>query len=403
MRPSRRHELAERVCQHRARLEQTLLEIAERGTALSKTEARLIIEAADLRLAEVERELRCTTLRFLGIPTGRLRRFLRRLRGLFQPRIGRLQHYPARPLQLPASYQRAKPPQPAPVISVVTPSFQHGRFIERTIESVVGQDYPALEYIVQDGGSTDETIDILERVSDRLTRWASAPDDGQAEALNRGFQWTTGEIMGWLNSDDLLLPGSLACIAQYFMSHPETDVVYGNRVMIDDNDGQIGAWILPPHDDLALTLADYIPQETLFWRRPIWDAAGGGLDEDFSYALDWDLLLRFRNVGARMVRLPRYLGAFRIHKGQTTSLEHALGLAEMARLRERVHGRPVELGEVHERLRPYLRRHVGAHVRQRVVERLPIARVRVDIRSTERRSIPGAPAQNLIHGAPARK
>ncbi len=108
------------------------------------------------------------------------------------------------------------------------------------------------------------------------------------------------------------------------------------------------------HDDLALTLADYVPQETLFWRRRIWDAAGGYVDPSFGYALDWDLLLRFRDAGATMVRLPRFLGAFRIHAEQKTSAADALGLEEMARLRERVHGRPVSIDEVLPRLRPYL-------------------------------------------------
>ena len=102
------------------------------------------------------------------------------------------------------------------------------------------------------------------------------------------------------------------------------DVVYGHRLMIDQTDGQIGAWVLPPHSDLALTLADFVPQETLFWRRRIWDEAGGFVDPRFGYALDWDLLLRFRDAGAKMVRFPRFLGAFRIHAEQkTTALEAA--------------------------------------------------------------------------------
>ena len=339
---------------------------------LTKTEARLIVDLAELGLDDVERALR-RALVPQWIPA-RLRRLLRRIRGLSQPRIGRLHHYPARPLLVRASYHKVKPPQGAPTISIVTPSFQHGRFIERTVQSVVGQKYPALEYVVQDGGSTDGTLEILEHVGDRLTRWVSEPDGGHADALNRGFRWTTGEIMGWLNSDDLLLPGSLAYVAGYFASNPSVDVIYGNRLMIDDCDGEVGAWILPPHDDSALALADFVPQETLFWRRRIWEAAGSCLDESFEYALDWDLLLRFREAGARIVRLPRFIGAFRVHDGQRTSAEYSLGLEEMDRLRERVHGRPLSIEEVNAGLRPYLRRHVRAHLRQRILDRVPFAR-----------------------------
>ena len=185
--------------------------------------------------------------------------------------------------------------------------------------------------------------------------------------------------MAWLNSDDVLLPGSLAYVAGYFAAHAEVDVVYGDRIMIDEHDREIGAWVLPPHDDDALTVADYVPQETLFWRRPIWEAVGGALDPAFGYALDWDLLLRFRAEGAKMVHLPRFLGGFRIHDAQKTTSAHLFGRVEMARLRQREHGRPVPIVEVTERLRPYLRRHIVAHTRYRLVDRLPSQRVAVDL------------------------
>ena len=183
--------------------------------------------------------------------------------------------------------------------------------------------------------------------------------------------------MAWLNSDDLLLPGTLAYVAQYFAKHPEVDVVYGNRIMIDDDDGQIGSWILPAHDDHALTLADYVPQETLFWRRRIWDAAGGSVDTSFAFAIDWDLLLRFRAAGARMVRLPRFLGAFRVHPEQKTTVNDEVGRAECDWLREREHGRQVPIDEVLARLRPYLRRHVWVHNWRRFLDQFPAQRVSV--------------------------
>jgi glycosyltransferase involved in cell wall biosynthesis len=307
--------------------------------------------------------------------TARLDR--RRVGSWPRPRIGHLEHHEPKPLRVPTKYPCAEPPSPAPAISIVTPSFQQGRYLGRTLYSVVSQQYPALEYVVQDGGSSDGTLDVLQRFGPLLARWASEPDDGQADAINRGFAHTLGEIMGWLNSDDLLLPGSLAYVARYFAEHPEVDVVYGYRLMIDEQDRQIGSWILPAHDDLALTLADFIPQETLFWRRRVWDAAGACVDPSFEYALDWDLLLRFRKAGARMVCLPRYLGAFRVHDEQKSAAAHDVGVVECASLRERLHGRPVSIEEVLQRLRPYLVRHVLVHTRRRTLDRLLVRSVRI--------------------------
>jgi GT2 family glycosyltransferase len=286
-------------------------------------------------------------------------------------------------LRVPAHYLRTTAPDPAPTISIVTPSFEQGRFLDRTIYSVVSQRYPALEYVVQDGGSNDGTLEVLRRFEPLLSAWRSEPDAGQADAVNRGFRETHGELMAWLNSDDLLLPGSLAYVARYFAEHPDVDVVYGHRLMIDENDGQIGAWVLPRHDDAVLTLADYIPQETLFWRRRVWDEAGGTVDSTFGYALDWDLLLRFRQVGAKMVRLPRFLGAFRIHSEQKTTALDDVGASESYRLRLREHGREVPIEEVLTRLRPYFARHILVHSRQRIVDRLPLRRVAVSLEPVE--------------------
>ena len=374
MRRSRQLHLADLVHEHRVKLEQVAVELAERGEPISELEARLIAEAGHVRLIEVENALRHEARPGLEDASAGVTRALARLRSWRKPRIGNLRHYEPKPLMVPASYLRQTGPERPPTISIVTPSYEQGRFLERTLYSVVSQKYPALEYVVQDGGSTDVTVDVLHRFEPMLTSWRSEPDRGQADAINRGFRQTSGEIMAWLNSDDLLLPGALGHVARYFDKHPQVDVVYGNRLMIDENDGQIGAWILPQHDDLAITLADYIPQETLFWRRRVWEAAGAALDTSFSYALDWDLLLRFRDVGARMVRLPRFLGAFRIHPEQKTTATDFVGFSETNRLRQRLHGREVPIEEVLRRLRPYFVRHILAHSRQRIVDRFPARR-----------------------------
>lgn len=371
--------LADVLRQHQDRLGEAVSDVLERQAPLTELEAKLLVEAGTARLREVENALRHAAYESRrGAGRERAAKVGRRIASWTKPRIGVLKHYEPRPLVVPASYFRTLPPSPAPRISIVTPSFQHGHYLDRTLYSVVAQSYPALEYVVQDGASTDETLDILRRFEPHLATWASEPDDGQADAINRGFARTSGEIMAWLNSDDLLLPGSLAYVASYFARHPEIDVVYGHRVMIDGNDGQIGAWILPRHDDRVLALADYVPQETLFWRREIWERAGGYVDTSFRYAMDWDLLLRFRAAGARMVRLPRFLGAFRIHDEQKTTAIDAVGLSEMDRLRVRMHGRVVALDEVLRALRPFFVRHIFTHSWYRAVDRVPLPRVEVE-------------------------
>jgi glycosyltransferase involved in cell wall biosynthesis len=215
---------------------------------------------------------------------------------------------------------------------------------------------------VQDGGSNDETPDVLRTYAPELAYAVSEKDSGFGDALNRGFRRTTGEILAYLNSDDLLLPGALNYVAWYFSKHPEVDVVYGHRVVIDEYDGEIGRWVLPPHDDEVLSWADFVPQETLFWRRAIWERIGGTVDESLRFAVDWDLLLRFREAGARMHRLPRFLGAFRVHPHQKTSAEIVeVGAQEMSKLRERCLGTTVSQAEVDTAIRPYLRRHFFYH------------------------------------------
>jgi glycosyltransferase involved in cell wall biosynthesis len=277
------------------------------------------------------------------------------LKGLLTPRLGVLHQYAPRPLPERPIGRPPPVPSPAPRISIVTPSFKQGHFIRHTIDSILDQGYPALEYIVQDGGSPDQTVDVLKSYGSRLTSWSSEQDRGQSDALNRGFSRTTGEIMAYLNSDDLLMPGSLAVVADHFASHPGIDVVYGHRVIIDEESREVGRWVMPPHDDGVLAYADYIPQETLFWRRSAWDRAGGRIDDTFRFAMDWDLILRLQAAGARFERLPFFLGAFRVHSAsKTTSVLNDVGAAEMDRLRMRTLGYCPDHVEINRVLKPYL-------------------------------------------------
>ena len=275
------------------------------------------------------------------------------------PRLGVLNQHPPRPLAPSAPYWLKTPEAAAPRIAIVTPSYQQGHFLERTIRSVLDQGYPNLQYHVQDGGSTDGTREVLERYSDKLT-WVSERDSGQTQAINRGFARVSGDIMAWLNSDDILLPGALAFVADYFAAHPEVDVIYGHRLLIDENDRQIGRWMVPRHNDYVLSWADYVPQETLFWRRRLWEKVGERVDESFRFAMDWDLLVRFRDADARFVRVPRFLGGFRIHPQQKTSAAiNEIGFAEMSRIRERALGRVPTQREIGKAVLPYLMRHIA--------------------------------------------
>ena len=274
------------------------------------------------------------------------------------PRLGVLKQHSPKPLE----YSPPTPPERVaelPSITVVTPSYNQGKFIGATIDSVLDQHYPFLEYIVQDGGSTDSTTDVLRGYAHPDMSWESAPDGGQSNAINLGHRKGSGQVMAWLNSDDVLLPGTLAYVGAFFSANPDVDVVYSHRVLIDADGDEIGRWLLPGHDSKALMWADYIPQETMFWRRSIWDKVGG-IDESFRFAMDWDLLLRFEASNANIVRLPIFGGGFRVYDEQlTSSVIESLGAEEMRRLRHRCHGRDVTSTEIAKALTPYLARHIA--------------------------------------------
>jgi glycosyltransferase involved in cell wall biosynthesis len=177
-----------------------------------------------------------------------------------------------------------------PLVSIITPSLNQGRFIRETIESVLSQDYPRLEYIVVDGGSTDSTLDILRSYSGRLF-WSSAPDLGQADAVNTGFRFAKGEILGWLNSDDTYHPGAVKAAVEHLATHPDTAVVYGGAYYIDEKNAVVGTY---PTEDFSLDRmaeACLICQPTAFIRRAALDIVGL-LDPALNYCMDYDLWIR---------------------------------------------------------------------------------------------------------------
>lgn len=268
-------------------------------------------------------------------------------------------------------FPAARGPAARPRLAIVTPSFRHAAYLEQTMRGVLEQP-TAVDYVVQDGGSQDGTVDILQRLArefpadgdrarPRLVAWSSERDSGQADAIARGFAKTSGapdDVMAYLNSDDFYTPGALAFVAEYFARHPEIDVLYGHRIVVDEQSREIARWFLPAHDAAVLRLNDFVPQETLFWRRRLWDRVGG-LDTSFHFAVDWDLLLRFQAAGACIVRVPYFLACFRAHAAQKTSaIMHSTGQSEITRLRERTHGRAFPAHEIegHPLLMRYLRR-----------------------------------------------
>lgn len=267
-------------------------------------------------------------------------------------RLGSFTQYAPRPLAIEKLCHNDSPVLDGPSISIVTPSYNQGAYLENTIRSVLDQNYANLEYRVHDGGSTDRSLDILRRHEHRLQGWVSESDSGQAQAINRGFAKTSGQIMAWLNSDDRLVPGTLHAVARCFQKLPEVDVVYGHRIIVNSEGLEVGRWITPRHRRGDMIWADYVPQETMFWRRSVWERVGGRVDEELRFAMDWDLVARFERAGARFYRLPRFLGIFTTHKDQKSiAIKEGIGRREFEQIRSRYAGRGIE--RLHCRLRSY--------------------------------------------------
>lgn len=266
-----------------------------------------------------------------------LSRFCMRVNRMFWPGVWRLGTYLPRPVTLRVVQPNCKQHgQPLPRITIVVPTLNQGRFIEATLRSIIDEQYPNLELIVIDGGSTDNTLKIIKQYESHLAWWVSESDSGQTAAINKGFTKSTGEIMAWINSDDLVASGALRRVANHFVAQPEIQVVYGNRVVINEEGLEIGRWILPRHSKRVLQWSDFVPQETLYWTRNAWNLVGGSLDENFCFAMDWDFLLRLSAQQIKFKHLPEFLGLFRVHHQQKTSSQMAsIGLQEMLILRRR--------------------------------------------------------------------
>ena len=215
-----------------------------------------------------------------------------------------------------------------PTLSVITPSFNCGEFIDDAIRSVSQQQAVAVEHIVVDGGSTDDTVAILKRYPQ--VRWTSEPDHGQSDAINKGFLRATGDLMGWLNADDYYLPGGLEAIAHAAQEHPEADVIYGDCVFVDGRGKIVRSKVEHDFDPAILMyFGCYIPSTSTFFRRRVIESKLL-LDCEYRVCMDFEYFTRLAHAGYKFLYTPRFIAAFRWH-GNNISLSHAARRAEERR------------------------------------------------------------------------
>jgi glycosyltransferase involved in cell wall biosynthesis len=219
-------------------------------------------------------------------------------------------------------------------VTVVTPSFNQAKFLERTIQSVLSQDYEDLEYIIIDGSSTDGSVEIIERYADRLAYWVSESDTGQTEAINKGFARASGEVLAWLNSDDTYEPGAICAAVAYLKDHPEVGLVYGDGNFIDADDRIIGAF--PSRQTSYRRLRNgyvHICQQAAFFRAALWRQVGP-LDPTFYFAMDYDLWIRLARL-SKIQYVPCLWANFRLHGDTKTVAEDDRCWPEMIRVHQR--------------------------------------------------------------------
>jgi glycosyltransferase involved in cell wall biosynthesis len=200
-----------------------------------------------------------------------------------------------------------------PLVSIVTPSFQQAEFLDETIRSVLEQDYPNLEYLVVDGGSTDGSVEIIERHADRLAWWTSEPDGGQAAALNKGFARARGEILGWLCSDDVLVPGAIARVVHELERDPETLLVYGQAMFVDEAGRELHQLPARPFDvpKMVRNCSNYVVQPGSLFRRRAYELAGP-LNEQGWYFFDFEFVLGLAGAG-KVTPIQDRLALYRAH------------------------------------------------------------------------------------------
>jgi glycosyltransferase involved in cell wall biosynthesis len=221
-----------------------------------------------------------------------------------------------------------------PLVSIVTPSFNQAAYLEATIQSVLAQDYPRLEYIVIDGGSTDGSLEIIRRYAGRLAHWSSEPDSGQTDAINKGFARARGEILAWLNSDDLYHPAAVREAVEFLERHPEIGMVYGDVDYLDEGGVVVGRF--PARQTSLPRLRRgyvHIPQQAAFFRASLWRLVGP-LDPSFYFAMDYDLWVRIAALSPLAYHRRTWAG-FRLHRDAKTLAAASQCWPEMLRVHRR--------------------------------------------------------------------
>lgn len=232
-----------------------------------------------------------------------------------------------------------------PQLAIVTPSYQQGRFLRETVASVLSQGTEGVEYFVADGGSTDESVAVLKSFGDAL-RWVSEEDRGQAHAVNKAIAATNAPVIGWINSDDLYVPGAFAAVLAHFAAHPEDDFVYGAADHIDERGIRLGAYPVEDWSWDRLVETCYLCQPAVFFRRRAVEKFGG-LDERLQYCMDYEYWLRCGREGGRFARIPEKLALSRLYAQNKTLGSRVESHAEQCEMFRRLLGEVPELWLYH--------------------------------------------------------
>ena len=229
-----------------------------------------------------------------------------------------------------------------PKVTIVTPSYNQAHFLEETMRSVLEQDYPNIEYIVIDGGSSDGSAEIIQKQESQLAYWQSQKDKGQTDAINQGFARASGDILAWLNSDDILLPGAVTAAVKQLQAHPEVGMVYGDCLWINADGKKIGNFPAAQTDLKKLRRGYvHIPQQASFFWAELWKKVGP-LDDSFYFAMDYDLWTRLA-AEAPLLYVPELWAAFRLHGDAKSIAEDDRCWPEMLRVHYRDGGKKLSL------------------------------------------------------------